>query len=81
MTGNLRKEIYNRSRFRNTFCKNVTKKNEKLCKKPRNKCAALRRKCIKEYFRNMIVNNTVTNKKNWNFIRPFLSVHQTVVKL
>ena len=64
MTGNLRKEIYNKSRFRNTFCKNVTKKNEKLCKNPRNKCAALRRKCRKEYFRNVIVNNTVTNKKN-----------------
>ena len=32
MTRNLRKEIYTRSRFRNKFCKNPTKENEKLCK-------------------------------------------------
>ena len=30
-TRNLRKEIYTRSRFRNKFCKNPTKENEKLC--------------------------------------------------
>ena len=30
MTRNLRKEIYTRSRFRNKFCKNPTKGNEKL---------------------------------------------------
>ena len=32
MTRNLRKEIYTRSRFRNKFCKNPTKENEKLYK-------------------------------------------------
>ena len=72
MTRNLRKEIYTRSRFRNKFCKNPTKENEKLYKKQRNKCVALRRKCIKEYFHNISNKNTVTNKNFWNFIRPFL---------
>ena len=33
MTGNLRKEIYTRSWFRNRFCKNSTKENEKLYEK------------------------------------------------
>ena len=27
---------------------------------------------IKEYFHNISNNNIVTNKKFWNFIRPFL---------
>ena len=47
MTRRLRKEIYTRRRFRNKFCKNSTKENEKLYKKQRNKCVALRRICIK----------------------------------
>ena len=72
MTRNLRKEIYTRSRFRNKFCKNPTKENEKLYQKQRNKCVALRRKCIKEYFHSMSNNNIVTNKNFWNFTRPFL---------
>ena len=72
MTRNLRKEIYTRSRFRNKFCKNPTKENEKLYKKQRIKCVALWRKCIKEYFHNISNNNIVTNKFFWNFIRSFL---------
>ena len=72
MTRNLREEIYTRSRFRNKFCKNPTKENEKLYKKQRNKCVTLRRKCIKEYFHNITDNNIVTNRHFWNFMRPFL---------
>ena len=74
MTRNLREETCTRSRFRNKFCKNPTKENEKLYKKQRSKCVlgdALRRKCIKEYFHNITDNNIVTNKIFWNFIRPF----------
>ena len=55
MTRNLRKDIYTRSKFRNKFCKNPTKENEKL--KQINKCVALRRKCIREYFHNIADNN------------------------
>ena len=72
MTRNLRKEIHTKSSFRNEFCKDPTKENEKLYKKQRNKCVALRRKCIKEYFHNISNNNIVTSKNFWNFIRPFL---------
>ena len=72
MTRNLRQEIYTRKRLRNRVCKNPTKENKKLCKKERNKCVALRRKCIKEYFHNISNNNIVINKIFWNFIRPFL---------
>ena len=62
MSRNLRKEIYTRSRFRNEFWKSPTKENEKLCKKQRNKCVVLTRKCIKEYFHNISDNSIVTNK-------------------
>ena len=72
MTRILRKEIYSISRFRNKFCKNPTKENKKLYKKQRNKCVILRRKCIKQYFRDISSSNIVTNKNVWNFIRPFL---------
>ena len=58
--------------MRNRFCKNPTKENEKLHKKQRNKCVALRRKCIKEYFHNISNNNIFTKNFFWNFIRPFL---------
>ena len=37
MTKNLRKESYTKSRLRNRFCKNLTKENERLYKKQRNK--------------------------------------------
>ena len=33
MNRNIRKEFYTRRRFRNKFCKNPNKENEKLCKK------------------------------------------------
>ena len=44
MTKEFRKAIYNRSRLRNKFCKIPSEENEKLCKKQRNKCVAMRKK-------------------------------------
>ena len=72
MIRNLRAEIYTRSRFRNIFCKQATRENEKLHVKQRHKRVALSRKCIKEYFYNITDNNIVTNKIFSDFIRPFL---------
>ena len=43
MTKEFRKAIYNRSRLRNKFCKIRTEENEKLCKKQRNNCVAIRK--------------------------------------
>ena len=42
MTKEFRKAIYNRSRLRNKFCKIPSEENEKLYKKQRNKCVAIR---------------------------------------
>ena len=72
MPRNLRKEIYTRSRFRNKCFKNFTRENQNLCKKQRNKCVALGRKCIREYFQNISNNNIVINKIFWSFVRRFL---------
>ena len=46
MNRNIRKEFYTRRRFRNKFCKNPNKENEKLCKKQK-KMRCPGRKCIK----------------------------------
>ena len=44
MTKGFRKATYNRSRLRNRFCKIPSEENEKLYKKQRNKCVAIRKK-------------------------------------
>ena len=84
MTRNLRRQIYTRSRFRNKFCKDPTKENEKLCKKQRNKCVAFTRICIKEYFHNITYNNIVTNKKfndhYINIVERFCGENQLVLQ-
>lgn len=64
MARNVKKEMHTRSRLRDRFFNDPTKKNDKLCKKQRNKCVALSR--------NTNDNNIVTNEKIWNFIRAFL---------
>ena len=72
MIRNLRIEIYTRNGFRNKLRQNRTKQNEKLYKKQRNKCVALKRKCIKEFFPNIADNNIGVNKRFWNLKRSFL---------
>ena len=72
MIRNLRIEIYTRNGFRNKLRQNRTKQNEKLYKKQRNKCVALKRKCIKECFPNIADNNIGANKRFWNLKRSFL---------
>ena len=71
MARNLRKEIYGRIRFRNKFCKNPTRKNEKLSEKQRNKCVGLRKKCMKKCFHNITDNNINTNKQILNLYKTF----------
>ena len=69
----LRKAIYTRSRFRNTFLKNPDEINSKLYKQQRNKCVSIRRKAIKHYFSNLTSNGIITNKNFWKVIKPFLT--------
>ena len=71
VTRNLRKNFVPELDLEINFVSILLKK-MKNYKKQRNKCIALRRKCIKEYVHNISNNNIVTNKIFWNFIRPFL---------
>ena len=73
MTKEFRKAIYNTSRLRNKFCKIPTEENEKLYKKQRNKCVAIRKKSIRNYFNKITNGNIVTNTDFWKIIKPFLS--------
>ena len=66
--------IHNRSRLRNKFCKIPSEANEKLYKKQRNKCVAIRKKSITNYFNKIGNGNIVTNRNFWKTIKPFLSI-------
>ena len=57
----------------NKFYKSLSKENEALYKKQRNKCISLRRKSIKKYFNDITKYGTTTNKNFWNFMKPFLT--------
>ena len=73
MTKEFRKAIYNRSRLRNKFCKIPSEENEKLYKKQRNRCVAIRKKSIRNYFNKIANRNILTNENFWKIIKPFLS--------
>ena len=62
--------IDNRSRLRNKFCKIPSKENEKLYKKQRNKCVAIRKKSIRNYFNKIANGNIVTNRNFWKQLNP-----------
>ena len=66
MTKEFRKAICSRSRLRNKFCKIPSEGNEKLYKKQRNKCAAIR-----NYLNKIAIGNIVTNRNFWKIIKPF----------
>ena len=68
----LRKEIYKRSKLRNKYCINPSEQNAALYKKQRNKCASLRRRCIKDYFTKITKNGIVTNKNFRKTMKSFL---------
>ena len=46
---------------------------KKIYKKQRNKCVAIRKKSIRNYFNKIANRNTVTNRNFWKIIKPFLS--------
>ena len=55
----------NRSRLRNKFCKIPSEKDEKLYKKQRNRCVAICKKSIRNYFNKIADRNIVTNRNLW----------------
>ena len=72
MTKEFRKATYNRSRLRKKFRKVPTEETEKLYRKQRNKCVAIRKKIIRNYFNKIANGNAVTNRNFWKTIKPFL---------
>ena len=46
---------------------------KKLYKKQRNRCVAIRKKSIRNYFNKIANRNIVTNRNFWKIIKPFLS--------
>ena len=73
MTRELKKGIYTRTRLKNKYNKNPTKENELKFKRQRNKCVSLRKKAIKQHFKQATENGLISNRAFWNLVKPFLS--------
>ena len=59
--------------MRTNLCKISSEENEKLYKKHRNKCVAIHKNSIRNYFNKIAIGNIVTNRNFWKIIKPFLS--------
>ena len=73
MNGKCQKEIYVRSTLRNKYWVEPSTKNKVTYKKQRNKCVIIRRKSIKRYMDKISEKVIETNKRFWNFIKPFMA--------
>ncbi len=73
MNRGLRKGIYTRSRLQKKFKKHPSKENEIKFKKQRNKCVSLRKKAIRNHFKNATSNGIVSNQDFWKLVNPYLS--------
>ena len=73
MNRDLRKGIYTRSRLQKKLKKYPSLENEAKLKKQRNKYVSLRKKAIRNHFKNATSNGLVSNQDFWNLVKPFLS--------
>ena len=73
MTRELKKAIYTRTRLKNKLNKWPTNQNEKNYKKQRNKCVSLRKKAIRQHFKDATAGGLISNQDFWKLVKPFLS--------
>ena len=73
MNPELRKAMYTRARLKRRLNKHPSKQNEVTFKKQRNRCAALRKKAIKNHFKRVTSNGLMSNKAFWDLVKSFLS--------
>ena len=73
MNSEFEKEIYVRSRLRNNYWVEPSAENKAMYKKQTNKCFKIRRKSIKRYMDQVSEKDIETNKRFWNFIKPFIT--------
>ena len=73
MNQQLQKAIYTRSRLKKRLNKNPTEENRSKFKKQRNKCVSLRKKAMRNHFKEATKNGTLSNKEFWDLVKPFLS--------
>ena len=73
MNREFQKEIYVRSRLRNKYWVEPSAENKAAYKKQRNKCVKIRRKSIKRYMDKISEKGIKTNKKFFDFIKPFMA--------
>ena len=71
MNREFQKEIYVRSRLINKYWIEPSVENKTAYKKQRNKCVKIIWKSIKRYMDKILEKGIETNKRSWNFIKPF----------
>ena len=74
MNQQLQKAIYTRSRLKKRFNKNPTQENRIKFKKQCYKCVSLRKKAMKNHFKEMTKNGILSNKEFWDLIKPFFQI-------
>ena len=65
MNKELHKDIMIKSKLRNKFLKDRTKKNKKAYRNKRNICVNILRKTKKQYYSNLEISKAADNKKFW----------------
>ena len=73
MNKELSKAIMYRSKLRNIYNKKKTNEAWEAFKRQRNKCVSLKRRNIRNYFKNLAKNYGTNGKMFWTAIRPFLT--------
>ncbi len=73
MNQELKKAIYTKSRLKRRLNKNPTPENRRNFKKQRNKCVSLRKRAMKNHFKEATRNGVLSNKEFWDLVKPFLS--------
>ena len=73
MNRDLRKAINTRSPLRKSLKRHPSKANETKYKKQRNLYVSLRKKAIRNHFKNATKNGLLSNQDFWNLVKQFLS--------
>ena len=73
MNKELSKAIMYRSKLRNTYNKKKTKETWEAFKRQRNKCVSIKRRNIRNHFKNLAKNYGTNGKMFWTGVRPFLT--------
>ena len=75
MTKDLSKAIMNNSKAKNKYLNWPSRENFISYKRTKNKCNSLTKKAKRDFFKEAAKDGTMTNKKFWHTVKPFLTTY------